>query len=241
MSSINRHAGIPLYRQVADLLEREIRAGDHTPERRLPPEAELASRYGINRLTVRQGLTELGQRGLVRTIHGRGTYPIAEAVRYDISSDREASLTRTMRELGRSVADVLLDSRRDDQREAQRELGTRGHLRRYTRLRSVDGSPWTLTWTWLPERRFRGLEEIWSADASLYELLERHFDVSMRRAYRTIWTEPANASDSEHLDVPRGVPLLVTRGLNVGADGEPVAISDSRGRGDRVKYTMRFR
>jgi GntR family phosphonate transport system transcriptional regulator len=241
MNTINRHTGVPLYLQVADLLEREIRAGAHTPEHRLPPEAELASRYEINRLTVRQGLSELAHRGLVRTVHGRGTFPIAEIVRYDISGDREASLSRTMREQGRHVADVLLDSRRDDQREAQRELLTRGAVRRFTRLRLVDGTPWMLTWTWLPERRFSRLEELWSADASLYDLLERHFGVSMRRSYRTIWTEVAAASDSEHLDVPRGAPLLVTHGLNVSADGEPVAISDSRARGDRAKYTMRFR
>jgi hypothetical protein len=35
--------------------------------------------------------------------------------------------------------------------------------------------------------------------------------------------------------------LLVTHGLNVTPEGDPVAVVAMRGRGDRVQYTMRLR
>jgi GntR family transcriptional regulator len=62
---------VPLYRQVASTLEREIEA---TPPRAaLPTELELARRFGVSRVTVRLALSLLERAGLVTRQRGRGT------------------------------------------------------------------------------------------------------------------------------------------------------------------------
>jgi DNA-binding FadR family transcriptional regulator len=60
----------PAYRKVAvaigdRILSRSLREGD-----RLPPEAELARQFGVNRSTVREALRELESRGLVKRRRG---------------------------------------------------------------------------------------------------------------------------------------------------------------------------
>lgn len=240
MTVLDRHSSVPLYRQLAEALAARMRAGELKPGDRLPGEAELAEHHGVHRLTIRQALAELAARGLIVTVHGSGSFVAERPIRHDISGDREASLTRAMAATGRSVRQQLLRVQRDDDADARRALGTRAHLRRFDLLRFVDDAPWTLSHTWLPERRFRSLERHWAGESSLYDALEQHYGLRMRRADRTIWTEPAGPVEGEHLLVPVGSPLLVMGGLNITADGEPIAFVEHRGRGDRVQFTVRF-
>jgi GntR family transcriptional repressor for pyruvate dehydrogenase complex len=51
-----------------------LAAGDLAPGDRLPPERELAERFGVGRGSVREALRELEILGLVEARHGAGTY-----------------------------------------------------------------------------------------------------------------------------------------------------------------------
>jgi GntR family transcriptional regulator len=73
--AIDHDAGPPLYRQLAAILRRKIRAGDYMPGRLLPSEGTLARDYGVSRQTVRKALALLrDEDGLVETAVGRGSY-----------------------------------------------------------------------------------------------------------------------------------------------------------------------
>jgi DNA-binding GntR family transcriptional regulator len=74
-AKIDRSRPLLLSEQVADDLRGQISAGEVTG--RLPNEQELASQYGVSRVTVRTALAALVDEGLVVSIHGRGTF-IAE-------------------------------------------------------------------------------------------------------------------------------------------------------------------
>jgi GntR family transcriptional regulator len=145
-----------------------------------------------------------------------------------------------MRDSGHEASQRLLTSAQEQRPEIARALRTRGRVRRYELLRYVDGMPWTLSTTWVPEHRFRGLDRHWAGEDSLYEVLEREFGVRMRRSHRTIRTEASGPADAEHLMVPVGFALLVMEGLNVDENGKPVALVEHRGRGDRVQFTVRL-
>jgi GntR family transcriptional regulator len=66
-----------VYVQLADDLTAKIAAGDFPVGSRLPGEAELAETYEVARMTVRRALDVLRERGLVRTLHGRGSVVVA--------------------------------------------------------------------------------------------------------------------------------------------------------------------
>jgi DNA-binding FadR family transcriptional regulator len=60
--------------QVADQLRREILRGSLPPGTRLPPEAELAQRFGTNRNTLREAIRSLEGLHLIHVRQGDGVY-----------------------------------------------------------------------------------------------------------------------------------------------------------------------
>jgi DNA-binding GntR family transcriptional regulator len=234
---INRYADRPIYRQLSDLLEsrlvEEARPGD-----RLPSEAELSQQFDVNRLTVRRALNELSQRGLIETIHGKGSFVASPVVRYDVSAGRDASFTRSMRELGHRVSIRLLTTDTVKPSELQDELRTDGKVLMCTTVRLVDDQPWSLSVTSIGVDRFPGIVKQWTGATSLFDFLLEHHDVRMQRAYRTFSAGLAEPGEAEHLQVRVGAPILEMRGLNVDQDENPIALVQHRFRGDRVQFTV---
>src|SRR3984957_992981 len=64
----------PLYLQIADELEEQIRSGDLPPGSQLPTEDDLRDKYGASRNTVRDAIKRLVGQGLVETRPGQGTF-----------------------------------------------------------------------------------------------------------------------------------------------------------------------
>ncbi|HDR9154835.1 GntR family transcriptional regulator [Burkholderia vietnamiensis] len=61
-----------LYQQIADKLSAMIESGDFPPGSYLPPERELAERFGVSRTSVREALIALEVNGLVSVRVGDG-------------------------------------------------------------------------------------------------------------------------------------------------------------------------
>ena len=64
----------PLYRRIADQLERDVESGALLPGSRLPTQRELARRLGITVVTVTRAYNEAAERGLVESTVGRGSF-----------------------------------------------------------------------------------------------------------------------------------------------------------------------
>lgn len=63
-----------VYVAVADHIAARIEAGEIRPGAKLPAERDLAAEYGVAYMTVRRATVLLRERGLIVTVHGRGTY-----------------------------------------------------------------------------------------------------------------------------------------------------------------------
>lgn len=63
-----------LWRQIADDLLAEIRAGALAPGARLPTEPDLADAYGVARQTMRRAIRELRNEGVLVVRYGKGTF-----------------------------------------------------------------------------------------------------------------------------------------------------------------------
>ena len=63
-----------VYVQVADHIAARIESGELAPGARLPAERDLATFYGVAYDTVRRANELLRERGLIITVHGRGTF-----------------------------------------------------------------------------------------------------------------------------------------------------------------------
>jgi len=75
---VDRYSAVHAYVQIANDIERRITAGEITPK--LPAERALAEEYGASYVTVRKSMQVLRDRGVIVTIHGRGTF-VAAAIK----------------------------------------------------------------------------------------------------------------------------------------------------------------
>lgn len=65
---------VPLYVQIADVIEQRIAAGTYAPGRRIPSTAAIADEFGVSRRTATEALKLLRTRGAVFGVRGRGTF-----------------------------------------------------------------------------------------------------------------------------------------------------------------------
>lgn len=64
----------PAYVQIAEQLRRAIRDSKVEPGTQLPSEPELVQRFGVSRMTVREGIRVLRQEDVLRVQHGVGVF-----------------------------------------------------------------------------------------------------------------------------------------------------------------------
>jgi GntR family transcriptional repressor for pyruvate dehydrogenase complex len=63
-----------LYEKIVEQIEKSILDGAINPGDQLPPERELAQRFGVSRTAVREAVKALAEKGLVEVLPGRGTF-----------------------------------------------------------------------------------------------------------------------------------------------------------------------
>ena len=92
----------PIWRAIADTLTAEIARAHYAPGDRLPTEAELADRFGVNRHTVRHALAALTDQGLIHTRRGSGAFVAARPADYALG--RRTRFHQNLAAAGRNPA-----------------------------------------------------------------------------------------------------------------------------------------
>src|SRR5512142_743803 len=74
MPEFVRADGVPVYVQIRESLRAEIQRGALRRGEQLPPESELAARYNVSRMTIRESIEGLVDEGLLYRRQGVGTF-----------------------------------------------------------------------------------------------------------------------------------------------------------------------
>ncbi|MDE3240999.1 MAG: phosphonate metabolism transcriptional regulator PhnF, partial [Paracoccaceae bacterium] len=213
----------PLWQSIAGTLRTEIGRGHYRQGDRLPTEAELAARFGVNRHTVRRALADLAAAGLVHARRGAGVFVAAKAMDYAIG--RRVRFHQNLAAAGQlPTREVLrLETRHADGREA-RELGlpegARVHV--YEGISLADGAPMALSRSVFPADRLPGLLATLQATGSVTEALAAEGVADYTRATTRITAKTATATQAAALRLRPGAALLRTEAVNVDAQGQPV-------------------
>jgi len=225
----------PKHAQLSDLLA-ELAVQELGPDAAIPSERDLMTTYGVSRSTVRKAIDRLIVDGLLRRIHGKGTFvarPRLESTLHLASFSQDMlrrGLTPSTRSLGiereRPPADVARALR----------LGRTGGAWRIGRVRLADGQPIALEQGWYPQAALPGLDHE-DLGGSLYELFRSRYGHTIDAAEQTLWGEGADKALARLLAAPVHTPLLVFRRVSSAA-GTPLEYVVSRYRGDRYQLHM---
>ncbi len=229
----------PLWTSIRDDISEEIARGHYAPGDRLPTEAQLSGRFGVNRHTVRRALAALAEAGTVHARRGAGVfvrhrptaYPLGRRVRF------HQNLTAAGRVPEKRI--LMLETRAADSEEAEAlrlSLGTQVQV--YEGLSLADGTPIAHARSVFPADRFPQMLDALRETQSVTAGFAAHGLADYTRASTEITAEPATATLAALLHLPSGAAILRTVAVNVDADGVPVEFGRTWFAGDRVALTL---
>lgn len=238
---MERVTGIALWRQIEEAITRDVRARVFKPGDRLPTEADLAARFGVNRHTLRRAMAALQEAGLIRVEQGRGTFVQDDVVDYQVSKRTRFSENIASRQ--RLPGGRLLQSQEvPADVEVAKALGVVNGERMLLieMLREVDGTPLSVSTHHFPKARCEGLIEALQQSGSLTRAL---FSIGIKdytREQTRVTTRLPTAQEARLLNQSRGQPVLVSESVNVNLDGIPIEYVVARFAGQRVQFAFSF-
>lgn len=234
-----RGTGIAIWRQLAEILEAAITDGEWRPGERLPTEADLATRFAVNRHTVRQALADLASRGLVRAQQGSGTFVEAPPLAYPIG--RRTRFSDIVVAQAREPSGHLVSATREQPSRAVAEalgLEAGAEVIRVETVRTADGVPISWALSAFPADRFPDVAEIYAETASFTAAFRIAGVADYVRTFTRIGARIADAVDAERLEIAPGRPVIEIDCVNADLDGRPVQWARARFAGDRVRVLV---
>lgn len=229
----------PIWTSIAGALRAEIAGGHYRPGDKLPTEAELATRFGVNRHTVRRALAALGQEGLTHARRGAGVFVAARPTDYPIG--RRVRFHQNLSAAGQSPAKEILrlETRPADAQEAEAlalDAGTPVHV--YEGVSIADRVPIALFRSVFPAAPFPGLLAALQETRSVTAALAQQGLADYTRAHTRLTAKQATATQALHLQIAEGAPILRSVGVNIDPEGQPVEYGHTWFAGDRVSLTV---
>ncbi|MBX6329897.1 MAG: GntR family transcriptional regulator [Pseudolabrys sp.] len=196
-------------KQVYLVLRDRILSGAVAFGARLPNENELASNYGVSRVTVRRALGELARERLIERRRSVGTTVVYRPSPAPITADISDMLANLV-EMGRRTGVKLLAYDFVPARGPIADaLGVASDqlLQRAVRVRSVDGLPFSYLTTHVPEKLSVTFTRQELATRPLLDLLERA-GVKVGHARQRISAVLATPEVARALNIRGGSPLI---------------------------------
>ncbi|MEH6753055.1 MAG: phosphonate metabolism transcriptional regulator PhnF [Alphaproteobacteria bacterium] len=236
---LSRGSGVALWRQIASQIEEDIAARHFPPGGRLPTEQELATRFEVNRHTLRRAVAALEDKGLVRIEQGRGTFVQGGAIDYAVGRRTRFSenIRRQAREpSGRVIRAEIIPA----DPMLTRELGLRRGAR-VVLLETVgmaDQVPISIGAHHFPARRFPNLIAAYQENGSITAALSDAGVEDYSRKSTRVTANLPDARETGLLEMPKTRPLLICESINVDQDGAPIEYGRACFVADRVQVSL---
>lgn len=236
--AVTRESGQALYAQIARQLEQEV-TNLYAPGDYLPSEGELASRFGVNRHTLRRAIDELVDIGMVERHHGRGVVVLDNQVDYQIGTGTR--FTENLAALGMLTANRILRKQTivASQRVAehlQLEEGAPVHW--IETLRTVNDRPMCVISHFMPAERYPDLLERYQG-GSLHAFLAEAYGCRLCRNESLVTAVLPQGDDAKCLRMPQNRSVLRVKSVNVDdRDGTPIEYAITRFRADRIQLRI---
>ncbi len=238
---LDRSSGVPLYRQIAEILRRDIDEGRVDASAPLT-EAKLISRFNVSLAPIRQALNELTRDGVVYRKQGRGTFPVT-GVRVDRPADlKTGDLYRYLEDRGLHPTSRVEGIERvpPSAELAQRlDVSASERLLHFTRLIFVDDQPFAENDIYIrcPDAFAPTADELADGGSAL-ALLERRHGIHIHHAEHEAWATTATAATGLAIGVAEGSPVLVIDTTFFQANGAAVGWRRAIHRPE--EFTFRF-
>lgn len=233
----------PLYYRVFRTLERRIRDHRYKQGDRLPSEDELCREFGASRITIRQAVGRLVDRGLVTRRRGSGTFV---STRQEERSPETVKFTAALEDLFAQVETVSTKSAQITEEQPPLDVRTLLGLDEGTpvvvvrRVRAFRDQVFSLTTNYLPSHLRGKLSESDLYRYPLLRLLEERLNVDFRHADQFMEARLADEDVAKMLGIRFGDPVLFVERLMYEEEARPFEVVRSYYRADVYRYQLRL-
>jgi GntR family transcriptional regulator len=240
---VQRTSSSPVYRQVADLLERDMHhSRSHGDRTVLPSENELAAEFKVSRVTVRQALDELHRKGLIYREKGRGSFARSQHIG---GVTGFGSFTTEVENIGAKPSSRFIEFAKVE----SLPTAMRVHLANapkckegyfcLSRVRCVDGQAVAYEEAYLDVETYPGIGKSDVESGSLYATMQRLWGYVPAWADAAIEPGVADTTIAQHLDIKVGAPIVVTWRVTSSEQDEVLEYVRAIYRGDGFALTVR--
>jgi len=224
---IDRKSGVAAWKQIADRISGAIASGDYDATGMVPPETQLAERFGVNRHTVRNAMAALAEDGILRRVPGRGTiiekrerlvYPVGRRTRFSEGLGGQAGeldmqlLSEDIVPAASAVAAAL-------------DVETEAQIVRMRTLSLADGVPISLAYHFFSHARFPTIGQEFALHHSITRALARFGVDDYVRLSTEVTARMATAEEAERLALGANLIVLETEAVNADPSGRPIQYS----------------
>jgi DNA-binding GntR family transcriptional regulator len=232
---------IPKYLQISAWLKELIQTGRYKEGERIPSEIELSRLCEVNRNTLRQAISELTAKGLLRKEKGKGTFvSLSKPVAFKHKLGRISSFRDDLNEIGIEENTILLKKGIEDVPDHVAKaliLGAKNKAIAVCRLRMGDNIPLIYEESYLPGEMFNGILDM-DLTGSMYKILSERFDIVLSRSDQTIRAVNLNVQIAKLLDLPKNSAGLYMESVTYNENNIPVEVLCSYYRGDKYVFEV---
>jgi GntR family transcriptional regulator len=236
---------LPVYYQIKQAVKTWIINREFAPGEKIPSENQLAKKFSVNRLTVRQAITQLVQEGFLRAKRGEGTFVTNDQ---NLINDFNLEFTGFMDDLFYQVSKSKTKSVKMIRLEPPRlikdklELGNEEReVIQIKRVRFLENKSFAFTVNYLPLAIGRGISERDLYKKPLLQILEQDFGIHFTEAFQTIQASFADQEAAQMLGIASGSPILFVERIMYTQRRKPVEVVQTSYRGDLYKYIVRLK
>jgi len=238
-TTLLRNSQIPLHTQITETLRLQIQSTELKAGENFPSERELAERYGVSRMTVRQALRHLRQEGLI--YHERGVGTFVSSRKIDVHTRNLSGFSDEMVSLGLAPSSRVLELKRESAGAKigrDLDLETGAEVFHLERLRLADDEPMAFESTYLPSALCPELDRIDLTKNSLYKVLVENYNLQMDHAAESLEAAAANRFLAQQLAIKTGAPVLVVHRVVFTESNQPIESAHTTYRADRYRATF---
>lgn len=204
---IDRDSHISMYAQIAAKLEAAIHSGELGPDQKIPTEAELMNTYNVSRMTSRQAIEILHEKGLVVRKQGKGTFVIGSVVRQELGGMEAFYDSFQQKDLQPKLLEMKICDTPEDVRGILGDRFAQSFFlkRVYYRHEEIFG----FSLMYFPVELSNNVTWQLAEQNAGYSLLTKHGGFTLKNANLTIRALSANKEQAEQLNIRSKEPLLL--------------------------------
>lgn len=233
---------IPLYYQIKEDLLKEIENGKWAVGEMIPSEIQLAHKYNVSRNTAQRAINELVHDGILKRRQGIGTFVVAPKIEQALNCFY--SFSQAMHSQGISTSAKVISLTREKVTSSQAKyllIPPGAEVFVLKRIRYANGVPIMLDSSRIPVTLTPDIDSIDFEQNSLYEVLEKKYNIHVSHAKEIFEPVIINKQESIYLAVDENSPAIMLDRVAFSSKDEPVELCRSIIPGDKCRFYTELR